>query len=217
MTETNGSNHKDFPEWMVTQALASYLGAEGSEKTQRMAWLFDLDAQTSSGVCKLRELCGFTWAPGEVGGGAEKSFKDKGEDRDRGNIAVDDFKKIYLTITPDFRYWKPKGEKQKQLIIEAKGTTNPIGQRDRLQAERYFAYMRDSGFEGAIVYFVPNPERWLAWLKGVAGNSPVPFGVVDLKLSIVPKLANELVRVVVKTLVQTADLLNIALRFSSTV
>jgi len=42
MTKTNGSNQKDFPEWMVTQALASYLGPKGSENAQRMDWLFCL-------------------------------------------------------------------------------------------------------------------------------------------------------------------------------
>ncbi len=62
---------------------------------------------------------------------------------------------------------------------------------------------------------VPNPKSWLAWLtKNVAGNSPTPFGVVDLKVQIVPEVSSELVRVVGETLVQTAYLLDNALRFS---
>jgi hypothetical protein len=215
MAETKGSTEKNFPEWMVTQALGAHLGDGSNEHAERMGWFFNLGVQTPQGARKIRDLSGFSWETSEIGGGAEKSFKDgKGEDGDRGNIASDEFKKTYLTITPDFRYWTPKRDKRKQLIIEAKGTESPSGQRDRIQAERYFSYLHDSGYEGGLVYFVPNPQRWLAWLLDIAGASPVPFGVVDLKREIVPKVANELVHVVGKTLVQTADLLNAALRFS---
>jgi hypothetical protein len=208
-------NQKDFPESMVTQALASYLGVKGNENAQRMAWLFGLGAETPDGSCELSRLCGFKWAAGEVDGGPEESFKDsKIGYGDRGNIPVDEFKKVYWTITPDFRYWTKKREKQ--LIVEAKGTPKPVGQRDRVQAQRYFSYLRDSGCQGAIIYFVPNPKIWLTWLTGVAGNSAVRFGVVDLNLKIVPEIANELVHVVGKTLVQIADLLDTALRYSKT-
>lgn len=66
---------------------------------------------------------------------------------------------------------------------------------------------------GAVVYFAPNPKIWLAWLQARAGENPVSYGVVDLKVAIVPKVANELVRVVGKALVQTADLLDTARGF----
>jgi hypothetical protein len=209
--ETAGG--KDFPEWMVTQALASYLGVRRNENSTRMAWLFGLEVETPNGNYEVKRLCGFDWAKDEVSGGAEESFKEgKDDNGDRGNILVDDFRKIYLTITPDFRYWPNRREKQ--LIIEAKDTLKPTGQRDRVQAQRYFSYFRDSGWHGAVFYFVPNPKSWLTWLSGIAGGSVIPFGVVDLKAKIVPEVANELVHVVGKTLVQTADLLESALRFS---
>jgi hypothetical protein len=51
-------------------------------------------------------------------------------------------------------------------------------------------------------------------MKDVSVGSATPFGVVDLKIQIVPEVANELVRVVGETLVQTAHLLDNALRFS---
>jgi hypothetical protein len=115
-------------------------------------------------------------------------------------------------ITPDFRYWSK--DRDKQLIVEAKGTPKPIGQRDRVQAERYFTYLRDSGLDGAVVYFTPNPKAWLEWLTNIPKESRYPFGVVDLKMQVVPKVAFELIHVVGETLVQTADLLKEALRFS---
>jgi hypothetical protein len=46
------------------------------------------------------------------------------------------------------------------------------------------------------------------------GDSAIPFGVVDLKVLIVPEVSNELVKVVGETLIQTAHLLDNALRFS---
>jgi hypothetical protein len=200
---------KDFHEWMVTKALAAYLGTKGNENAERMAWLFGLETSTPLGVSKLGDLCGFEWASGKILGGAEKSF----EEADRGNLSSTDFRK-YLTITADFRYWTK--ERHEQLIVEAKGTTKPIGRRDYVQAERYFTYLRDSGHNGAVVYFAPNPETWLTWLTSIPKQSGLPFGVVDLKVQVVPKIANELLHVVGDALVQTADLLKEALRFSKT-
>jgi hypothetical protein len=208
----NEPSHKDFQEWMVTKALAVHLGTRNNENPQRMAWLFDLDARTPAGTSKLKEMCGFGWETGEILGGAELPFKDA----DRGKLSSDEFGK-YLTITPDFRYWTKEGGKQeggKQLIVEAKGTPKPIGQRDHVQAERYFKFFRDCGHSGAVVYFAPNPEVWLTWLAKIPKQSDVPFGVVDLTVQVVPKVADELLRVVGEALVQTADLLKEALRFS---
>ncbi|MGB2633263.1 MAG: hypothetical protein WAM58_04940 [Candidatus Acidiferrum sp.] len=210
MAEIDESNERDFHEWMVTKALAAHLGTKGNEDPQRMAWLFDLEASTPSGAAKLSNLCGFEWEAGEILGGAELTFKDA----DRGNLSSYDFEK-YLAITPDFRYWTKKEGKQ-QLIIEAKGTTKPIGRRDHVQAERYFTYLRDSGHNGAVVYFAPNPKAWLSWLTNIPKHDGCPFGVVDLTAQVVPKVANELLHVVAETLVQTADLLKEALRFSKT-
>src|SRR6202050_4395205 len=207
MAEIDESNDRDFHEWMVTKALAAHLGTKGNEDPQRMAWLFDLEASTPSGAAKLSHLCGFGWEAGEILGGAEESFKEA----DRGNLPSDDFRK-YLTITPDLRYWNEK--RDKQLIVEAKGTPGPIGQRDRVQAERYFAYLEESGSSGAVVYFAPNPDVWLTWLTKIPKHTGLPFGVVDLTAQVVPKVANELLHVVGETLVQTADLLKEALRFS---
>jgi hypothetical protein len=211
MNETKGSTQKDFPEWMVTQALAAHLGSKDKPNPAAMEWLFHLDADTPDGSSKLRDLCGFDWTQGGVVGGPEESFK---EGDDRGSISPEDFKKIYWTTAPDFRYWTE--HRQRQLIVEAKGTPGPIGQRDKRQAERYFSYLRDSGHEGGIVYLVPNPRAWLDWLVPLAkeSDSGIPFGVVDLRLKIAPRVSNELVRVVGKTLVQTADLLEAALNFS---
>jgi len=205
----NEPSHKDFQEWMVTKALAAHLGTKNNEKPERMAWLFDLDVRTPAGISKLKEMCGFGWEAGEILGGAELPFKDA----DRGNLSSDDFRK-YLTITPDFRYWTKKDGKH--LIVEAKGTPKPIGQRDHVQAERYFTYLRDCGHKGAVVYFAPNPEVWLDWLAKIPKQSDFRFGVVDLTSQVVPKVANELLRVVGEALVQTADLLKEALRFSKT-
>jgi hypothetical protein len=213
MAQANETMSKDFHEWMVTKALAAYLGSAGNEDAERMAWLFSLQASTPLGVSTLAELCGFEWTTGQTLGGAEKSFGEV----DRGILSTEEFRK-YLTITPDFRYWTEEGGKErcKQLIVEAKGTTNPIGRRDYVQAERYFTYLRDSGYGGAVVYFAPNPEAWLTWLTNIPKQRRVPFGVVDLKVQVVPKIANELLHVVAEALLQTADLLKEALRVSKT-
>jgi hypothetical protein len=144
MQEAVTSNEKDFPEWMVTRALASYLGAKGSENAQRMAWLFSLEAETAAGGRQLSRLCGFDWTAGEVEGGPEESFKDT--PGDRGKMSAEGLKGTYWTITPDFRYWTKSGEKQ--LIVEAKGTQKPIGQRDLVQAKRYFSYLRSQAGRG---------------------------------------------------------------------
>src|SRR6202050_3451939 len=200
MAQIAESNDRDFHEWMVTKALATHLGAKGHEDPHRMEWLFDLEASTPSGAAKLSHLCGFEWVAGQVFGGAEESFKEA----DRGNLPSDDFRK-YLTITPDLRYWNEK--RDKQLIVEAKGTPGPIGQRDRVQAERYFAYLRDSGLDGAVVCFASIPKALLTWLTKIPKHTGLPFGVVDLTAQVVPKVANELLHVVGETLVQTADLL----------
>jgi len=208
MAEMN-ANRKDFHEWMVTKALAAHLGEKGKEDPQRMAWLFELEASTPQGVFKLRDLCGFDWAAGETFGGAEESFKEA----DRGKLSSAEFGK-YLAIAPDFRYWTK--ERNKQLIVEAKGTPKPIGRRDDVQVERYFMYLQDSGNKGAVIYFVPNPKVWLAWLANIPKPNGLPFGVVDLRAQIVPKVANELLHVVGEALVQTADLLKEALQFSKT-
>ena len=200
---------QDFQEWMVTQALASYLGKPGREHPERMAWLFGLEAETPRGCRKLSDLCGFNWAAGKVSGGAEESFKDA----DRGRLPLDDFKKIFWTITPDFRYWTER--RDRQLIIEAKGTPMPTGRRDDAQAKRYFMFLRDSGYAGAIIYIAPNPKIWLRWLiEKAALDNDIPFAVVDLNVQIVPRVADELVHVVGKALVQTAHLLEQALRLS---
>ena len=209
MNEANEPRDRDFPEWMVTQALAAYLGKRGNEDRQRMLWLFALKAQTPDGDRSISDMCGFEWAAEKISGGAEVSFKED----DKGKLSPDEFKKKYWTITPDFRYWTK--DPTRQLIIEAKGTHQPIGRRDRDQAERYFMYLLDTGFDGAVVYFAPNPQEWLEWLKLLAekaGNRGVPFGVVDLKEQVVPRVRNELARVVGMALVQTADLLGQALR-----
>jgi hypothetical protein len=208
MAEINESNDRDFHEWMVTKALAAHLGTKGNEHPQHMSWLFDLEASTPHGVSKLGDLCGFQWEAGEILGGAELTFKDA----DRGNLSSYDFEK-YLAITPDFRYWTKNAGKQ-QLIIEAKGTPKPIGRRDLVQAERYFTYLQQSGNSGAVVYFAPNPDVWLAWLTRIPKQTGLHFGVVDLTAQVVPKVANELLHVVAESLVQTADLLKEALRFS---
>jgi hypothetical protein len=190
MQGTSGSSEKDCPEWMVTRTLASYLTSGGSKDAGRMAWLFCLEADTVTGGQQLKHLCGFDWARGEVDGGPEESFKDTPEDR--GGISPDLFRKSYWTMTPDFRYWTRAGEKQ--LIIEAKGTEKPVGQRDLVQAKRYFSYFSETRRQGAVVYLAPDPKRWLAWLReDVAGNSSIPFGVVDLKVQIVPAVSSELV------------------------
>lgn len=202
----------DFQEWMVTQALAAYLGQQGMEDPQRMAWLFGLEANTPRGGRKLSDLCGFDWAPRKVFGGAEAWFKEE----DRGALSLDQFKKTFWTITPDFRYWIEK--RDKQLIIEAKGTPKPSGHKDADQAKRYFMYLKDTGHKGAVVYFVPNPKVWLDWLtklaEQVARENAAPFGVVDLNVAVVPQVADELVHVVGGALVQTARLLEKALHLS---
>ena len=211
MNEADEARHRDFPEWMVTQALAAYLGERGKEDREGMAWLFALKAETLDGDHRsISDMCGFEWAAEKISGGTEVSFKED----DKGKLPLDEFKKKYWTITPDFRYWTK--DRTRQLIIEAKGTPRPIGRRDRDQAERYFMYLLDTGFGGAVVYLAPNPQDWLKLLTEKAGNRGIPFGVVDLKEQIIPQVRNELVRVVGMALVQTADLLGQALRPSKT-
>lgn len=206
-------SQKQFHEWMVTKALAAYLDKNSKEYPQRMKWLFRLEAETREGPRNIEKLCGFAWDKGEeVSGKHEETFKDNPDDR--GNMPSAEFRKAYWGITPDFRY-RTKGHQQ--LIIEAKGTLNPIGQKDRVQAARYFTYLRDTGYKGAIVYFAPNPRKWLDWLTEIGGQSGHPFGVVDWTTQVVPRIGNELLHVVAESLAQTADLLEIALRLSKTV
>lgn len=209
MDETNESRQRDFPESMVTEALADHLGEPGKENPQRMAWLFALQARTPDGSRKLSDLCGFDWGTEKIGGGSEEAFKEN----DKGKLALEEFRRTFWTVTPDFRYWTL--ERDKQLIVEAKGTPKPVGRRDDIQARRYFMYLAQTGYRGAVVYFAPNPEVWLNWLVGIARETATGsrFGVVDLNVDVVPTVSNELVHVVGKALVQTAHLLEVAMGF----
>lgn len=134
MDTANAPGQKEFPEWMVTQALAAYLDERGKEYHQRMNWLFNLQAETPDGHRSLCDLCGFACADGKASGGGEESFKDNNDDR--GKMPSVDFRKTYLGITPDFRYWTR--DQHQQLLIEAKGTPKPIGQRDGNQGRTEF-------------------------------------------------------------------------------
>jgi hypothetical protein len=183
------------------------------EYHQRINWLFHLQAETGGGHRNLADLCGFAWDAEKVLYNHEETFKDNSDDR--GKMPSEDFRRNYLGITPDFRCWT--SDQHQQLIIEAKGTPKPIGQKERIQAQRYFTYLRDSGYKGAIVYFAPNPKQWLDWLTEIGGHSGHPFGVVDWTVQVVPQIANELLHVVAESLGQTADLLKTALQLSKTV
>jgi hypothetical protein len=81
-------------------------------------------------------------------------------------------------------------------------------------------YLKDAGHEGAVVYFAPNPNVWLDWLKKVADQvareDAAPFGVVDLNEAVVPRVADELVHVIGEVLVQTARFLEKALHLPKT-
>jgi hypothetical protein len=205
MNETKKEEQREFREWMVTQALAKYLESQAPE---RMDWFFKLPAETPSGTRTLAELCGFSWQSGKVEGGAEDAFKEE----DRGKIPLEEFKKTYWTTAADFRYWTQGRERQ--LLVEAKGTAKPTGRRDDVQAIRYFKYFQETGFTGAVIYVVPDPFQWVKWLEDKAKETIIPFGVVNVKSQIVPTVANELVRVVGNGLVQSAALLEEALRIS---
>lgn len=203
------NTQKEFPEWMITQALAEHLKDE-----TEIAWLFERTAVTdNTSEMRISELCGFPWKPRETDGEAESVLKP----RDRGEISESDFTKLYLWKTADFRYWTR--DKARQLIIEAKGTPKP-SKRDFEQAKRYFEYLRAFPAKGAVVYFVPDPARgeWLRWLADRAKEASITeelqirIGVVNLKSEILPRIASDLVRVVGKALVETAELLEIALR-----
>lgn len=205
------STSREFPEWMVTQALAAFLKKDAN----RAVWLFDLPAETRQQDRKrISELCGFHWQPGEADGESESVLKAQ----DRGEIPEPDFKTLYLWKTADFRYWTK--DRKKQLIIEAKGTAG-ASRRDFEQAKRYFEYLRAFPAKGAVIYFVPDPTGydWLGWLDkrakeaGITDEMQVRAGVVNLKTEVLPRVASELVRVVGKALVETAELLEVALRF----
>jgi hypothetical protein len=208
MSNSETSGQKQFYEWMVTKALSEYLD-EAREHNERMKWLFSLDAETGPGVSKpLHELCGFDWDGGRVTGRAEVPFGARGTDMDMGEIPPEEFNKRFHGYTPDFRYWE-KGT-HRQLIIEAKGTLGP-GKSDGEQAERYFNYLRDTGYNGAVIYFVPTREIWFDWLQKIAGGFASPFGVVDWKVKIAPWIAGELLRVAAESVAQASDLLKTAL------
>ena len=201
---------QEFPEWMITKALAAFLQKDG----RRAAWFFDLKATTLGGSHSLSELCGFKWQEDEVKGAAESvlTMDDRGA-----AIPEEDFRRRFWGRTPDFRYWTEG--RTKQLIVEAKGTPKP-SKTDSQQAKRYFDYLREFPAKGAVIYFVPDPDNWnwLKWLEQTAQecqiveSCQINFGVVNSKTEILPKVAPELVRVVGNALVRTADLLEEALQ-----
>jgi len=195
---------------MITTALEKHLGKEPPD-AQRMQWFFSLKARTKGGSKPLSDLCGFTWRAGETGGGHQKGFVL--EKTDAGAIPEDVFKKTFWMKTPDFRYWTER--RDSQLIVEAKGTVKAL-KKDKEQATRYFSYLQQFPCRGAVVYFVPNPDKWLEWLEEIAigsvkNESQINWGIVGME-QIVPNVASELIRVVGQALVQTADHLERALR-----
>jgi hypothetical protein len=111
------ATQREFPEWMITNALGAYLESDPTGA----AWLFDRSAVTAGGRHKLiSELCGFSWHAGETRREAQSVLTL----RDGGEIPEAEFKELWLWETPDFRYWTQQG--RRQLIIEAKVTPHRL-------------------------------------------------------------------------------------------
>jgi hypothetical protein len=207
---------KEFSEWMVTKSLAKYLGYLDATKSStphadRVSWLFGLDAQTPSGKrSPISKLCGFPRGEG-VDGGPEKSLVST----DRNDIPAEELK-LFRSLFADFGFWT--SSRDMQLIVEAKGTPKPVGERDRIQARHYFEYLWRYPRRGALVYLVPEPASWLEWLNKLAGDTQlVPtddktWGVVGWA-QIIPQIAGYLARTLSDSLAETAQLMDKASRF----
>ena len=211
MSDPKSVTKKEFHEWMITRALSEYLKGLPSD---RMRWFLEqIDSETPGRVRTLSELCGFTARTEQIQGGAEIALTKK-DDLDKMTEADS---KEYLWMTPDFRYWT--SGKKKQLIIEAKGTPSP-SKKDSTQARRYFRFLKAFGAVGAVVYLVPEQGGfdWLAWLGTRAKDEDaetfgINWGILRFG-QIVPNIADDLVKIVGATLVESATLLEQALQAS---
>ena len=215
MSSADQSEIKDFDEWMVTKALAIHLNTLTPDK--QLEWFGGLDAKSGDKTGPLGTLFPAQWPTGEISGSPERPFTltDAG---DKGAIAEEEFKIRFQSATPDFRYWTK--HRDKQLILEAKGTSKPAG-RDADQAKRYFDYLRKWPSTGIVTYLVFSNIGWHDWLQRIAAEStggpesvPIAFAVVELNDKVLASISPQLIRVVGESLVKAASLLGRALKLA---
>src|SRR5437870_8321180 len=189
-----------FSGWMVNYALCKHFEGQNGEEAKK--WFFTLPVATSAGNSIVRETCGFDWLPGETECSCEKGLN---RDDDRGTIEIEEFKKKYWGIRPDFRFWT-KG-KRAQLILEGKG--NGDAKEGFPQAQRYFRYLEEFPSTGAVVYLVPIEyvQVWTEMLKGATNGREISFGVMCRSDPFLEKISNELVMAIAESLIGPAKLL----------
>ena len=203
---------------MVTQALANHLSGLSLEK--QLEWFSGLEALSDAKTGSLRDLFASQWPTGDIGGGAEKPFT-LNQLEERGAIPELEFKTRFWSKTPDFRYWTTS--RDKQLIVEAKGTSKPSQARDTDQARRYFEYLCKRPSIGVVAYLVLNNAKiWHEWLQRIATEETresvpghVGFAVIHLDKKVLAQIAPQLIRVVGESLVKAANLLDRAFKLGS--
>jgi hypothetical protein len=104
---------REFPEWIVTKALAGYLDVDKCSAlyAERMDWLFGLKAQTASGEkLPIWKLCGFNWKEA-ADGGAEKSLASDNMKK----ISAEDFK-LFRSAFADFAFWTSNRDMRRERL-----------------------------------------------------------------------------------------------------
>jgi hypothetical protein len=210
MPGADQSDKPDFYEWMVTNALGLYLKPLAADK--QIEWFGKLEAKSGANVGPLGMMFPTLWPTEEVSGAPEKPFRVNHAE-DRGAISEDEYRSTFQSITPDFRYWTER--RDRQLILEAKGTDNRSSKNDD-QARRYFDYLRKWPSTGIVIYLVhSNRDAWHDWLQGIAaenasksGATEVGFAVAELDDKAPAPIARQLIRVISQSLVKAASLLD---------
>jgi hypothetical protein len=199
-----------FAEWMVNYALYRHL--EATEEAKK--WFLSLPTTLPDGEPRMiKELCGFDWETARTDLKYETGLL---RDEDRGEIGIEDFRKKYWAIRPDFRFCA-NGRKQ-QLIVEGKGRGRGPEADDyfRAQAERYFRYLTEFPAQAAVVYLVPpdHLEGWTGMLRLAAGSSAVGFGVVVWSDGFLKEIGTELALGIAESLTGSFKLLEKAIRLT---
>ncbi|MDA2913106.1 hypothetical protein MYX77_03950 [Acidobacteriia bacterium AH_259_A11_L15] len=195
-----------FSEWILNEALASYFGT-GDDQNERMEWFFSLSVLTPEGKQAVRELAGFEWTVGEIEWAFNRGLRVP---EDRGGIAQELFEREYWGLRPDFRFWRRSREAQ--LIVESKGYDPGGGKQESDQARRYFQYLKDFACRGAVIYLVPRQAtRCLEMLQAAGEKTGVSFGVLHWE-DLFDALGTDLLRVVARSMVASAEVLKTALK-----
>jgi len=194
-------------EWILNEALGAFLRHPEGE-AERLRWFLSLDAATLTGKSPLASLSGLFPALEEVKWEADAPLKFDYMSPDASQLR---FRETYGGVRPDFQFWT-RGLK-KQLLMECKGEGYQ-SKKHLFQVQRYFNYLGDHGFTGAVVYIVP-PELEEGWVKLAEGLQPrgeVNYGVLPFNHDLVRGLRFDLVSVLSDLVEESTKLLEKALK-----